>query len=291
MAKCSGPVKKKDWGNGMTGLRFIAALLFMQFLIFSCSKKYFDPNAPLPETLEAAVDSDFRTPDNDERDEYQHPLETLQFFGVKEKMTVVEVSPGAGYFTEILAPFLSRKGQLVLALPRMPQHPPQFLIDNEKSLQEILMRQNEIQTKTKLIPFEPIDERNRTPKEFTDMILSFNNIHNMVAHDNVAESFQFFYDILKPGGTLGIVQHRVRKGRKKVPKSGYLYESEVIQMARRAGFKLVAKSEINANDKDKADYPDGVWTLPPFYRLGDKDHDRYEDIGESDRMTLKFKKQ
>jgi predicted methyltransferase len=101
-------------------------------------------------------------------------------------------------------------------------------------------------------------------------------------------AFKFFHDVLKPGGTLGIVQHRIAPFKKRVPKSGYMTENEVVALARKAGFKLVQKSEINANPKDKADYPEGVWVLPPIYRLGEKDKDKYEDIGESDRMTLKF---
>lgn len=262
----------------------------MLLILFSCSKKYQDPKAPLPKTLEAAVHSTFRSEENEERDEYQHPLETLQFFGIKPEMIVVEVSPGNGYYTEILAPYLSKKGQLVLAVPRMPPHPPAFLIENEKRIQDILTRQIKIQEKTKLIPFEPIDKRNRTQKNFADMVLVFNSVHNWVAQDSVEESFKLIHDILKDGGTLGITQHRIREGKKRVPKSGYMYEKEVIKLAASHGFKYLGRSEINANPKDTADYPDGVWTLPPTYRLGDEDRDRYEEIGESDRMTLKFRK-
>lgn len=259
-------------------------------LLFACSHKYPATNSELPQSMEEAVDSGFRNPENEERDEYQHPQETLEFFGVKSNMTVVEISPGAGYFTEILAPYLSKEGMLYLAVPRMPPRPAQVLLDNERKLQDILLRHQDIQAKTKLIPFEPHDKRNRIQKDFADAVVAFNSVHNWVAKDEAKDAFKFFYDVLRPGGILGITQHRIHKGKKRVPKSGYMYESEVIALAQAAGFKLVGKSEINANPKDKADYPEGVWTLPPTYRLGKKDRDKYEDIGESDRMTLKFVK-
>lgn len=265
----------------------LAGLLSL-ILISSCSHQYPAVDSRLPESLEAAVHSSFRSPENSDRDEYQHPKETLEFFGLKPSMTVVEVSPGAGFFTEILAPFLSQKGQLLLAVPRMPPRPPRVLIENERKLQDILLRHHEVQTKTKLIPFEPHDKRNKIQKDFADMVVTFNSVHNWVAKKTAQDAFRFFFDVLKPGGTLGVVQHRVREGKKRVPKSGYMYESEVIRLAEAAGLKFAGRSEVNANDKDSADYPEGVWTLPPTYRLGKKDHDKYEDIGESDRMTLKF---
>ena len=266
----------------------VLSSIMVSLVLASCSHKYPGPNAPLPQTQEEAIDSSFRSPENLERDEYLHPKATLEFFGIRADMTVVEVSPGEGYYTEILGPYLSSKGQLILAVPRMPPRPPAVLIKNEKMLQDILLRNTEVQAKTKIIPFEPLDKRNRIAKGFADAVLNFNNVHNWVAKKTSKEAFKFFHDILKPGGTLGIVQHRVRKGLKKIPKSGYMYEDEVIRLAQNAGFKLIGKSEINANLEDKADYPLGVWTLPPTYRLGEKDRDKYEDIGESDKMTLKF---
>ena len=269
-------------------MKFI--FLTAALVLASCSHKYPDPKSPLPENMEEAVTSNFRTPENEERDEYQHPKETLDFFGITPSMTVVEISPGAGYFTEILAPYLAKQGQLYLAIPRMPPRPSRVLKENEKKLQDILLRNHEVQNHTKIIPFEPVDKRNRIQKNFADAVMTFNSVHNWVAKRSAQPSFQFFYDVLKPGGTLGVVQHRIHDGKKRVPKSGYLYEKEVIFFATKAGFKLVGRSEINANPRDTADYPTGVWTLPPTYRLGDQDKDKYEDIGESDRMTLKFVK-
>jgi predicted methyltransferase len=265
--------------------------LLILIVLSSCSHKYPERTAELPKTLDEAVNFSFRNPENTQRDKYQHPKETLEFFGLKPTMTVVEISPGAGYYTEILAPLMVEKGKLYLAIPRMPPNAPPVMYENEKKLQDILLRHQAVQTKTKIIPFEPLGKRSIVQKSSVDMVVTFNSVHNWVATQTVPESFQLFYDVLKPGGVLGIVQHRIREGKKKVPKSGYMFESEVIKMARRYGFKIIKKSAINANSKDKADYPEGVWTLPPTYRLGDEDRNKYEDIGESDRMTLKFIKQ
>jgi predicted methyltransferase len=259
------------------------------FVLFSCSLFKKKPEeAPIPDSLEAAVKSDFRLEENTERDEYQHPQETLEFFGLKPQMTVIEVSPGSGYFTEILAPYLSKQGQLYLAIPRLSRNAPPTAVENERKLQDILIRNPAI--KAKFIPFEPLDERNRIKRDFADMIIVVNSVHNWIARNETKEALKFCFDVLKPGAVLGIVQHRVREGKKRVPKSGYMYEKEVIKMVSAAGFKFAGRSDINANPKDTADYPEGVWTLPPTYRLGKKDHDKYEDIGESDRMTLRFVK-
>lgn len=262
--------------------------LLTVLVLSSCTHKYPEPDSPLPETLEAAVKSSFRSPENEDRDQYQHPKETLEFFDIKPFMTVVEISPGAGFFTEILAPYLAKQGQLYLAVPRMPSSPNPVLVENEKKMQDIFLRHHDVQAKTRIIPFEPIDKRNNIKKSFADTVLIFNSVHNWVAKKTAPASFRFCYDILKPGGTLGVVQHRIRDGKRRVPKSGYMYEGEVISLAKSAGFKFIGKSEINSNPKDKANYPEGVWTLPPTYRLGDKNKDKYENIGESDRMTLKF---
>lgn len=260
------------------------------FLIISSCSQFQKQDSQLPEDLDDAVSSSLRSEENTDRDKFQHPKETLKFFGIRHDMTVVEISPGAGYYTEILAPYLAKEGQLYLAVPRLPPRPPRVLIENERKLQDILLRYREVQANTKLIPFEPIDKRNKTKEAFADLVITFNNIHNLVAKKTADESFKFFFDILKPGGTLGVVQHRVKANKRKVPKSGYMYEEEIISLARAAGFRFSGKSEVNANSKDTADYPQGVWVLPPTYRLGDVNRDKYEDIGESDRMTLKFVK-
>jgi predicted methyltransferase len=265
-------------------------LLLSAFLFFSCSTQVKKQRMvdSLPESLKEAVSANSRASENTERDEYQHPLETLDFFGIKPDMTVVEISPGAGYYTEILAPFLAKEGQYVIAVPRLPSRPPKILIQNEKKIQDILLGHTDIQTKTRIIPFEPLNKRNKTKTSFADMVVTFSSVHNWVATKSTDQSFKFFYEILKPGGILGLVQHRAPEGKDVSPMSGYIHEKTVIALAEKAGFKLMSKSEINANPKDSADYPKGVWVLPPTYRLGDQNRDKYEDIGESDKMTLKF---
>jgi predicted methyltransferase len=268
-------------------MKIILSLLFL--FVYSCATKkkdYF--HAPLPGTPELAVSAPWRSEVNRQRDKYQHPIETLNFFGIRPWMRVVEVSPGVGYYTEILAPYLADKGQLFLAVPRLPPRPPRVLLENEKKLQDILLRHQEVQNKTKLIPFEPIEKRTMHLLGSADLVVSFNSVHNWVAKNEAEKSFKLFYDLLKPGGALGIVQHRVSEGKIRVPKSGYMYESEVIELATQAGFKFLEKSEINANPKDSADYPEGVWVLPPIYRSGRYEKSYYQRIGESDRMTLKF---
>lgn len=267
----------------------LTVFILVSIVFFSCSRvENGSFQAPLPYSLEEAIDSSLRNEEHVQRDVYQHPLETLNFFGIKPNMTVVEITPGAGYYTEILAHFLARQGQYAIVVPRMTSRPPAVMIANEKKLQDILLRHSEVQTKTKFIAFEPINSRSGAKAEYADMVVTFNNVHNWIASNKAEFSFKFFYDLLKRGGILGLVQHRIPQGKKNYHKSGYLTEKEVISLAQKAGFKLVAKSEINANPKDTADYPKGVWTLPPTYRLGDKERDRFEDIGESDKMTLKF---
>ncbi len=264
---------------------FILSMLFL----FSCSlfkKKNVEPT--LPDSLASAVNSGARAEENSDRDEFQHPFETLSFFGIQPAMTVAEISPGAGYYTEILAPYLAKQGQYLIVMPRMTSRPSAIMVQNEQKLQDILIRYSAVQAKARIIPFEPMNKRNGTKAASVDMVLTFNNLHNWIATNTLNMSFKFIKDVLKPGGTFGIVQHRIASGKRNWPRSGYLTEKQVIAMAQKAGFRYVEKSEINANPKDTANYPLGVWTLPPFYRLGDKDHDKYEDIGESDRMTLKF---
>ncbi len=262
----------------------LTSLVFTSCSIF----KNRNMEVPLPHSLEEAISSTLRSDENKKRDTFQHPLETLKFFGIKANMTVVEITPGAGYYTEILAEYLARKGQYAIVVPRMRSRPSAIVLENEKKIQEILLRHTEVQNKTRFIAFEPLNSRSGTKPESADMVLTFNSVHNWMATKSADFSFKLFYDLLKPGGVLGVVQHRIAEGKKNFPKSGYMTEKEVINLARKAGFKFFARSEINANPKDTADYPHGVWTLPPTFRLGDNDRERYEEIGESDKMTLKF---
>jgi predicted methyltransferase len=242
-------------------------------------------------TLQQAIASPTRTPTNVLRDRYRHPLETLTFFGVKPSDTVVEIWPGGGWYTEILAPYLtSGGGRLVLAT-----------LDGQLGGVAKLQQANPaLYQSVSTAVFPAFDAAaQRVPDGSADIVLTFRNVHNWRMgykrddkQDYSAEAFRQIYAMLKPGGVLGIVDHRLPEAAsaERERTSGYIKVSTVRALAEAAGFRLAASSEVNANPKDTADWPDGVWTLPPALRLKDKDRERYLAIGESDRMTLKFVK-
>jgi predicted methyltransferase len=241
--------------------------------------------------LRAAVDASTRTGANRARDQYRHPYETLAFFGVKPSDTVVEIWPGGGWYTEILAPYLAAGGgKLILAAPDWGRSGVEKLKAADPSLYGPLTYAD----------FPTFDGK---PAEVApgsaDVVLTFRNVHNWRMGykregkpDYSAAAFQQIYAMLKPGGVLGIEDHRLPESAsdERERTSGYIKQSTVVRLAEAAGFKLAASSEINANPKDTADWPDGVWTLPPSFALKDVDRAKYQAIGESDRMTLKFVK-
>ena len=234
--------------------------------------------------LSKAIAAPTRGEANRARDKYRHPAETLAFFGVAPGDTVVEYSPGAGgWYTEILAPYLAAKGTLYAAQPSGRY------FDGFKAK---LAANPAVYGKVKLVawPLAP----GAIPDGSADKVLTFRNVHNMLMAGGTAadDAFASFYRMLKPGGVLGVVDHRLPESRDAAAEkeSGYLKRSTVVALAEKAGFKLAAESEINANPKDSADWKDGVWTLPPTLSKGDVDRAKYLAIGESDRMTLKFVK-
>ncbi|MNK11958.1 hypothetical protein D3C87_300090 [compost metagenome] len=237
-----------------------------------------------PKTVEEAVNSTFRVEENKKRDIYRHPVETLNFFGVAPEMTVVEIWPSGGWYTQILAPLLVTNGKYIIADP--PADPNGYTTKRV----EWLASHPEIGAKVEATQFLPPTHLDIAPENSADMVLTFRNVHNWGSKKNQELAFAAFFKALKPGGTLGVVEHRAANTKKFDPKKGYVKESEVLRMAKKAGFKLVEKSEINANPKDLKNYPKGVWTLPPTLAEGDKDRQKYLEIGESDRMTLKFVK-
>jgi predicted methyltransferase len=244
----------------------------------------------LPKNLQAAVNSSYRTVENTKRDRYRHPLETLKFFGLTPDMTVVEITPGAGWYTEILAPLLATDGHYIGAIPPVGENASQ----NEGNAKVIawLKSHGEFNGHETIVDFHAPDKLELAASGTADMVVTFRNVHNWIAGGNQEAVFASFFKALKPGGILGIEEHRANPKTKRDPKasSGYVLEKDVIALAKKAGFTLVAKSEINANKKDTKVYPEGVWTLPPTLRLKDKDRETYLAIGESDRMTLKFMK-
>lgn len=256
--------------------------------IIACSthiEKPYEVKAPvLPKTLEDAVASSFRSPDFQKRDIYRHPLETLKFFGVQPEMTVVEIWPSGGWYTEILAPYLAEKGRYIIADPASD---PNGYTTKRK---EWMAKYPEVAGKVTHTVFMPEASAEIAPAGTADVVLTFRNVHNWQPVKAQEDAFKVFFKALKPGGVLGVVEHRANAKKKFDPKSGYVKESEVIRLAKKAGFVLESKSEVNANPKDSADHEKGVWTLPPRLALGEKDKDKYLAIGESDRMTLKFVK-
>ena len=236
-----------------------------------------------------------RSEANRARDKYRHPAETLSFFGLTEAQTVVEISPGGGWYTEILAPLLNERGTYLAAL-NDPEK-----ASNERAKAYYAKQNAEFEAKFKANPelygkaaMVLIDAKapNFGAAGSADLELTFRNVHNWMGQGAEKNMFKGFFDVLKAGGKLGITEHRAAPGTdpKASAESGYLSEEVVIKMALDAGFVLEAKSEINANPHDTKDYKGGVWTLPPTLGEGEVDKAKYLAIGESDRMTLLFKK-
>jgi predicted methyltransferase len=217
----------------------------------------------------------------------------LLFLGVQPGMRVVEIWPSAGWFTEVLAPVLRDEGKLYVArFPVSSGTTPGYIQERDKAfLAKLAARPDVYGT---VVPTEILapDYVDAAPKGSVDMVLTFRNVHNWAKAGNAEAMFAAFHALLKSGGILGVEDHRAKPGTAFLDqvRTGYMTEQYVIETAETAGFRFVGKSEVNANPKDTKDYPDGVWTLPPTLKLGDKDRERYLAIGESDRMTLKFVK-
>jgi predicted methyltransferase len=241
------------------------------------------------DALKAVIAGEHRAT-NAARDPYRHPYETLTFFGIKPNMTVVELVPSGGWYTEILAPYLRERGKLIgagQAIEPGKRYGEAF----KKKLDSNPALYGKVVTSV----FEPPARYEIAPANSVDMVLTFRNLHNWMGagEDAMKTTFKEIHKVLKPGGVLGVVEHRLPASMPQDAKAstGYMHEAYVIKLAESAGFKLAAKSEINANPKDTANHEKGVWTLPPVLANKDKDREKYMAIGESDRMTLKFVKQ
>jgi predicted methyltransferase len=261
-------------------------LLLAGVLITCCAWVQADET---PNSLTDIIAGKHRSTAHKNRDQYRHPQQTLEFFEVKDDMTVVEIWPGDGWYTEILAPYLKEDGKLYAA--HFSADAP--VAQQQKSLQHFIAKlhaEPQLYDKVELTTLQPPDALQIAPDESVDRVLTFRNVHNWMKNDQAALVFKAMFRALKSGGILGVVEHRnsVLKPQDVHADSGYVSEDYVIALARNAGFEFLDKSEINANSKDTKDYPDGVWILPPTLRLKDKDRNKYLNIGESDRMTLKF---
>jgi predicted methyltransferase len=237
--------------------------------------------------LTAAVANPARSEANRARDKYRNPAATLAFFGVRPKQTVVELFPGGGWYSEIVAPYvLNGGGTYYVAAP------------NERGLagfKRLVEKDQALYGRARQVIF-PVREAGQSgvPNGSADVVLTFRNVHNWAMGDKPYADLAFkqIYAMLKPGGVLGIEDHRLPESADaaREKSSGYLKVSTVRRLAEQAGFRFAGSSEINANRKDTANWPDGVWTLPPTLALKDKDRAKYIAIGESDRMTLRFVK-
>jgi predicted methyltransferase len=250
------------------------------------------------EALESAIRkvlSDPHRAESRNRDQYRHPAATLAFFEVSPSMSVAEIWPGAsGWYSEILAPYLKEHGHYFAA--QFPHNTDVgFFTRARTEFTDKTSAQPDLYSKMQVITFDPSGATELATANSLDRVLTFRNVHNWYMHgedSGVLAALNQFYSALKPGGLLGVVDHRLAKGRPLSDQkdSGYMSQDYVIEMAQKVGFELVASSEINANPLDTSMHPAGVWTLPPTLRQGDTNRDLYRAIGESDRMTLKFRK-
>ena len=242
------------------------------------------------ERLASVVTGPHRTPAYVERDTFRHPIETLEFFGLAPDMTVVEIWPTTGWYTEIIAPYVRASGRYYGA-HFDSEHNSEFLRTQRAAFISKLQAEPDIYGDAQVTELGR-GKYEIAPAGSADMVLTFRNVHNWTIGNYAADVFAGIHRALKPGGVLGIVDHRGEPHPPGDPdtETGYLRTEDVITLAEAAGFELEASAEINANPADTKDHPEGVWTLPPSLRLGPEDYDKYVAIGESDRMTLKFRK-
>jgi predicted methyltransferase len=266
------------------------SLLIGMLILGACATKPAPKPAPvLPTTIvEAVANTNYRTAENTKRDMYRHPSETLAFFGLKPNMNVVEIFPGTGWYMEIIAPLVATEGSYTMAIPTVNTEKA-YQVVNDKKIKDWMAAHPEVAAKMTIATYDLPASTELGTEDSADLVVTFRNVHNWMTLKAEKKAFQSFFKVLKPGGVLGVVEHRERPNKyDPLAKSGYVREKDVVKMAQRAGFKLVAKSEINANPKDTKNHPEGVWTLPPSLKLGEKEKAKYLEIGESDRMTLKF---
>jgi predicted methyltransferase len=249
---------------------------------------------PAPDAaLQAAIDGSWRDPANTPRDKYRHPGQTLAFFGIRPDMTVVEITPGGGWYAEILAPYLRNEGKYVAAVVDPMAVAEGKGRDYQQRSKDGLAKKFAAAPaqfdKATVVGYDPKAPSFGAPGS-ADLVLTFRNVHNWRSAGQAEGMFKGFYEVLKPGGMLGVVEHRAKADVPADDKSGYVGQDQVIALAKAAGFELAGSSEVNANPRDTKDYPGGVWTLPPSNNHPDADDAKYQAIGESDRMTLRFVK-
>lgn len=259
-----------------------------------------NPSDAFAAKLAEVIAGSHRSEANRARDVFRHPQETLAFFGLAVGQTVIEITPGGGWYTEILAPALMNDGQYIAAIINpegvVSEGAKAYYSKSNQAFRDKLAASPDLYGQAQVVEID-MSAPSFGPENSADLVLTFRNVHNWVNQDAAQGMFDGFYKVLKPGGVLGVVEHRARADEtrelKEVAKTGYFPESVVIEMATQAGFQLAEKSEVNANPDDTKDHPNGVWTLPPgnnYKDIPEADQAKYQSIGESDRMTLKFVK-
>lgn len=239
------------------------------------------------ERLRAVVNGAHRGAANRARDIARHPYETLRFFGLQPHHQVIEIAPGAGWYTEILAPYLGTEGRLYAAhYPRDDAQ--EYRRKSRLGFEAMLSARPDLYQRVRVGSFRPgVAFDGALPVAGVDAVYTFRNVHNWIAEGHLDETLRAFHRALKPGGVIGVEEHRARPDAtlSRIIESGYVTEDLLIERARAAGFRLQARSEVNANPKDSSDHPHGVWSLPPTLRGGTTDRERFLTIGESDRFT------
>ncbi len=267
--------------------------IFLCVVAAVLSSAAYADNLTFAEQVATGMQGEHRSADNKARDQYRHPAETLEFFGIEDGMTVMEIWPGGGWYTEILAPAMRGHGKLVIATwdPAV-EGQPAYRYELPKQMEETFEQNPEVYDEVEFEYFSPPDSPSLGEAGSLDVIVTFRNTHGWIGAGQAQEIFNEFARVLKPGGILGVVQHRADEDAdpQASAKQGYVTEAAVKEIAANAGFEFEAASEVNANPKDTKDHEKGVWTLPPSYSLGDVDKEKYTEIGESDRMTLRFRK-
>jgi predicted methyltransferase len=274
----------------MRAVKFLQLILVLAIpLVGSQSARADNHTDSAALTLEQILVGSHRSDPNIARNPFRHPVETLAFFGLEPDMTLIEIHPSTAWYTEILAPYMRDHGKYYGA-HFSPNSTSAYQRNNLADFEKKMTANPELYGRVTIRSILPPHETAIAPAGTADMAMTFRNVHNWIMEGREYQFFEAFYTALKPGGILGVVEHRAKPGvdMEVMRTTGYVSEAYVKELAIAAGFEFVESAEINANAKDPREHPEGVWTLPPNFRMGDVDRAKYDAIGESDRMTLKF---